>query len=350
MQTKNENVMRYLLIVAGILLMATIGCRKFDMPDNMPATNPILVNMVRGADVSWITEMEDAGLKFYDTTGKQTDGIQLMKDMNLNAIRLRVWVNPADKYNNIADVTAKAMRANSLGMKLMIDFHYSDSWADPGKQTTPAAWSGQDITTLQTSVYNHTHEVLSALKAKGITPGWVQVGNETNDGMLWPLGKASEHMDNFALLINAGYKAVKEIDSNIKVIVHLSNGYDNGLFRWMFDGLTKNNANFDIIGMSLYPATAEWQTPNQQCETNMKDMISRYNKAIMICEAGMPATAPVATNYFITDLFRRIHNLPDGKGLGIFYWEPQAYNKWQNYSLGAFDNSGKPTFAMDAFR
>ncbi|MVT11446.1 glycoside hydrolase family 53 protein [Chitinophaga tropicalis] len=342
--------MKKLFIATGILFLAMTSCKKYDMPGNTPATNPILANMVRGADVSWITEMEDDGLKFYDTTGKQTDGIQLMKDLNMNAIRLRVWVNPANGYNNLADVTAKAVRANNVGLKLLIDFHYSDSWADPGQQTVPAAWSGLDITALQTSVYNHTHEVLAALKAKGIIPAWVQVGNETNNGMLWPLGKASDHMDNFALLINAGYKAVKEIDSNIKVIVHLSNGFNNELYRWMFDGLTANKASFDVIGMSLYPATSEWQTPNQQCEANMKDMISRYNKEIMICEVGMPATAPVATNYFIRDLYTRINNLPGGKGLGLFYWEPQAYNRWQNYPLGAFDASGKPTFAMDAFR
>ncbi|MBW8684808.1 glycoside hydrolase family 53 protein [Chitinophaga rhizophila] len=342
--------MKKLIIATGMLFMAATGCKKYEMPGNTPTTNPILENMIRGADVSWITEMEAAGLKFYDTTGKATDGFQLMKDINMNAIRLRVWVNPAKGYNNTADVVAKAARAHKLGMQLLIDFHYSDTWADPGHQTTPAAWANQDIAGLQTSVYDHTKSVLTALKDKGIIPVWVQVGNETNNGMLWPLGKASDHMDNFALLINAGYKAVKEIDANIKVIVHISNGFDNGLFRWMFDGLTENKANFDIIGMSLYPSTNEWQTPNQQCEVNMKDMISRYNKEIMLCEVGMPASSPVATNYFIRDLYTRLHNLPDGKGLGIFYWEPQAYNRWENYGLGAFDATGRPTFAMDAFR
>jgi arabinogalactan endo-1,4-beta-galactosidase len=346
--------MKNLFITTGILLLAVIGCKKFDMPGNVPARNPILENMTRGADVSWLTEMEAAGIKFYDTAGTVKDGMQLMKELNMNAIRLRVWVNPANGYNNLADVTAKAVRAHNLGMKLMIDFHYSDSWADPGKQTTPAAWAAQDITQLQTSVYNHTLAVLTALKAKGIVPAWVQVGNETNNGMLWPLGKASDHMANFALLINAGYKAVKEIDSNIKVIVHLSNGYDNALFRWMFDGLTTNKANFDIIGMSLYPTlstgTNEWQTPTLQCEANMKDMVARYNKEIMICEAGMAASSVTATNRFITDLFSRVHNLPGNKGLGIFYWEPEAYKAWQGYELGAFDTTGRPTYALDAFR
>src|SRR5206468_7849700 len=134
---------------------------------------------------------------------------QLMKDIGMNSIRLRVWVNPSDGWCNTSDVVFKAISANSLGMKLMIDFHYSDSWADPGKQNKPDAWSSTDITVLHDSVYKHTVAVLNALKAAGVTPAWVQVGNETNDGMLWPEGKASTSMANFASLVNAGYDAVK---------------------------------------------------------------------------------------------------------------------------------------------
>lgn len=344
--------MKNLFIAAGLLLLTATGCKKYDMPGNTPSSNAILTNMTRGADVSWITEMEANGIKFYDSAGAAKDGMQLMKDLNMNAIRLRVWVNPANGYNNQADVIAKAERAHKLGMKLMIDFHYSDTWADPAQQTTPAAWSTQDINGLQTSVYTHTRQVLDALKAKGIVPAWVQVGNETNNGMLWPLGRASDHMNNFALLINSGYKAVKEIDTNIKVVVHLSNGFDTSLYRWMFNGLTANKASFDVIGMSLYPMLNfnSWQEANALCDINMRDMISRYNKEIMICEVGMAATSPVATNYFITDLYTKLHQLPGNKGLGMFYWEPQAYNKWQGYELGAFDANGKPTYAMDAFR
>ena len=267
----------------------------------------------------------------------------------MNAIRLRVWVNPSNGWCNTADVVAKAVRAKNMGLKVMIDFHYSDTWADPGHQSKPAAWTSQDFATLQTSVYNHTTDVLNALKTNGVTPTWVQVGNETNDGMLWPDGQASVNMSNFAALVNSGYNAVKSVDTSIKVIVHISNGYDNSLFRWMFDGLKTNGAKWDIIGMSLYPTTANWSTLNAQCLSNMNDMVSRYNKDVMICEVGMSWDQAATCQSFLNDLISKTKSVTNGRGLGVFYWEPESYNNWQGYTLGAFDNSGKPTVALNAF-
>ena len=304
----------------------------------------------KGADISWVTEMESGGLSFYNRNGLKEDAFQLMKDIGFNSIRLRVWVNPSNGWCNTTDVVNKAMRANQLGLKLMIDFHYSDSWADPGKQNKPVAWASQDFQTLQKSIYDHTVSVLTALKSNNITPKWVQVGNETNDGMLWPEGKASVSMSNFASLVNAGYNAVKSVDSSIKVIVHISNGYDNSLFRWMFDGLKTNNAKWDIIGMSLYPSASNWQTLNDQCLANMNDMISRYNKDVMICEVGMSWTDSSACKSFLSDLISKTKSISNNRGRGVFYWEPEAYNNWQGYTLGAFDNNGKPTIALDAFK
>jgi arabinogalactan endo-1,4-beta-galactosidase len=258
-------------------------------------------------------------------------------------------VNPAAGWNNAADVLLKAKRATQLGMRIMIDFHYSDDWADPGKQTKPAAWAMQDITALKTFVADHTGSVLLLLKNNGVVPEWVQVGNETNDGMLWPDGRASASMNNFAQLINAGYDAVKSVFPSAKVIVHISNGYDNSLFRWLFDGLQTNAAKFDVIGMSLYPAAANWQQYNVQCLANMNDMVARYNKEVMIVEAGMPWDNAATCQLFLTDLINKTKSVTSNKGLGLLYWEPEAYNNWQGYSLGAFDNSGKPTIAISAF-
>ncbi len=315
--------------------------------DTIPVTNTFFA---RGADVSWLTQMESQGLNFYDKPGTQKDLFQILKDEGINSIRLRVWVNPPGNYNNTTDVVTKAIRAKNAGMKIMIDFHYSNTWADPGHQEKPATWSTTEISVLQDSVYNHTLTVLSTLKSNSVIPNWVQVGNETNDGMLWPEGKASTNMANFALLINSGYNAVKAVDTSIKVIVHISNGYDNGLFRWMFDGLKTNGAKWDIIGMSLYPDPGNWNTLNSQCLTNMNDMVSRYNKPVMISEVGMSWVDSVACNSFIKDLVTKTKSIAGNKGLGVFYWEPEAYNNWQGYSLGAFDDSGKPTFALDAFK
>jgi len=333
------------------ILLALPACKKSgnDTGSNIitpPATTPFFA---KGADVSWLTEMESAGVKFFNSNGTETECMQLLKTTGMNAIRLRVWVNPTNGWCNTADLLTKALRAKNLGMKIMIDFHYSDSWADPGQQPKPAAWASLDMTALQTAVYDHTTAVMNTLKANGITPDWVQVGNETNDGMLWPDGKASVNMANYAKLVKAGHDAVKAVSSTSKVIVHISNGYDNNLFRWNLDGLKSNGASWDVIGMSLYPSAANWSTLNTQCLANMNDMISRYGSDIMICEVGMSWDQPTACNAFISDLVSKVRSLPNNKGLGVFYWEPEAYNNWKGYSLGAFDNAGKPTVALNAF-
>jgi arabinogalactan endo-1,4-beta-galactosidase len=344
-----RTIIKSLTIFSFPLLMLVSCTNKEPEPDIIvdPIPSPVLV---KGADVSWVTEMEAAGKKFYDSSGTQKDIFPLLKSFGMNTIRLRVWVNPASGYNNQSDVVAKAQRAQSQGYRILIDFHYSDSWADPGQQTKPAAWVGQDINGLKTSLANHTTTVLNALKTAGITPEWVQVGNETNDGMLWPEGKASVSMANFTQLVNAGYDAVKAVFPSTKVMVHLSNGWDNNLFRWMFDGLKNNGGKYDVIGLSLYPTPASWAMLNVQCLSNMNDMVARYNKELMIVEVGMSWDQAPTCRAFLTDLLDKVKAVTSNKCLGLLYWEPEAYGNWNGYTLGAFDNSGKPTDALKALR
>ena len=293
--------------------------------------------------------MEASGYKFYDTNGVQEDCIQVLKEEGINSIRLRAWVNPIDGWCNTNDVVVKALRAHAAGMRVMIDFHYSDTWADPGDQTKPAAWANLSFDSLVTTMYNYTYHVMDTLKSVGVIPSWAQVGNETNDGMLWEDGRASTNMQNFATLVTNGYNAIKAVSDTTKVIVHISNGYDNSLFRYIFDGLTSYNAKWDIIGMSLYPATNNWQSLDDSCYNNMYDMISRYNKPVMICEVGMEAIDTTDSKAFLTNIIAKTRSITNGNGLGVFYWEPECYNNWQGYSLGAFDNTGKPTIALSAF-
>ena len=331
------------------LLVAFPACKKSGSDNPVNPVIPTTPFFAKGADISWLTEMESAGIKFYNASGTQTEGMQLLKSIGLNTIRLRVWVNPTDGWCNKADVLAKATRAKNLGMKILIDFHYSDTWADPGNQTKPAAWAAMNIAGLEDAVYTHTADVMNALKTNGITPDWVQVGNETNNGMLWPEGKASINMDYYARFFKAGYNAVKAVSPTSKVMVHISNGYDNSLFRWNLDGLKNNGAAWDVIGMSLYPTASNWSSLNDQCMTNMNDMLTRFGSEIMICEVGMSWDQPAACNAFIADIISKNKSLPNNKGIGVLYWEPQAYNNWKGYTLGAFDNSGKPTAALNAF-
>jgi len=335
-------------------LASFTSCKKVDPNVTDPDPNDTVVitkdSLARGADVSWLTEMEQSGKMFYNAAGTQTECMELLKSLGMNAIRLRVWVNPSDGWCNTADLLVKAKRAHNLGMRLLIDFHYSDSWADPSQQTKPAAWATLSFVNLRNAVSTHTTSVLTELKNNGIRPEWVQVGNETGDGMLWPDGKASVDMANYAMLSNAGYDAVKAVFPSTKVMIHIQNGWNNTTFRWIFDGLKGQGAKWDVIGMSLYPTNTNWSTLNAQCFSNMNDMVSRYGSEVMVCEVGMDWRYPDACNLFLKDLITKVKAVNGKKGLGVFYWEPECYGGWKNYGLGAFDSSGKPTIALDAFK
>jgi arabinogalactan endo-1,4-beta-galactosidase len=317
----------------------------------LPAIPADAAVFAKGADVGWLSQMERSkGVNFYNADDVRQDCLQILRGCGINSIRLRVWVNPSDGWCGQADVVKMATRAKDLGFRIMIDFHYSDSWADPGKQTKPAAWKKHDIGQLVTDVADHTTAVLTALKSAGVTPEWVQVGNETNDGMLWKEGKASRSMANFAALITSGYNAVKSVFPDAKVIVHISNGFDNKMFRWIFDGLTANGAKYDVIGMSLYPGLSDGAELDRQCLANMNDMVSRYGKEVVLSEVGIEVDDESRAKAFLTDIIAKTKSVKDGKGLGVFYWEPECHDKWEGYTKGAFRNNGRPSAAFDAFK
>jgi arabinogalactan endo-1,4-beta-galactosidase len=331
------------LLTANHLLVFILFLLLFWFPKEVRS------QFANGADIGWLSQMESQGYIFINDSGIQKNCLTILQEHGINSLRFRVWVNPAKSWCGKKDVAMMAHRADSMGFRVMIDFHYSDYWADPGKQTKPKAWANDTMEQLLTHIYGHTYEVLDTLKYLGVVPAWVQIGNETNNGMLWPDGMASDHMDNFAAMVKSGYDAVKAVDSAIQVIVHLSNGYNNSMFRWMFDGLKNNNAKWDIIGMSLYPAYANglsWSECNGRCLTNMKDMIARYQTEVMIVETGYAYDDPVTANHFLLDLIDKTKSV---NGLGVFYWEPECYS-WSGYRLGAWDPATKkPTTAMDAF-
>ncbi|MDP5092071.1 MAG: glycosyl hydrolase 53 family protein [Polaribacter sp.] len=308
----------------------------------------------KGADISWMTEMQSNGFSWKDNNGVSKQLMPLLKEYDLDAVRLRVWVNPdvsqANGWCDIDDLVAKAELAKAAGLEVMICIHYSDWWADPGQQTKPAAWINFSVSQLETAVYNHTTDILTALSAKGITPKWVQIGNETNDGMLWNTGKASTGgFANYAKFLNAGTNAVKTFNTNIKTILHLASGNENGLFRWNIDGLLNNGMvfnRFDIIGMSLYPDENNWISMVNNTYNNMLDMKTRYTKDVMMVEVGFSSTRPDISHQFITYMIEKTRL---ANGLGVFYWEPIAHKNWKSYSKGAWDEDGSPSIAMDAF-
>jgi arabinogalactan endo-1,4-beta-galactosidase len=306
----------------------------------------------KGADISWLTQMENSGYQFYNDWGYRQDVLSILRDHGMTAVRLRVWVNPADGYyNSLDDVIVKAQWAKAAGMDVMIDFHYSDTWADPGNQWKPNEWKNLNFNELMGQVWSYTRDSLTELKNAGITPKWIQIGNETNNGMLWNDGLASNNMRNFAWLFNSGRNAAKEVFPQAKIIVHLANCHDNANFRWIFDGLKANGSEWDVIGASSYPRSATgltWQQATNLCRNNLNDMVSRYGSEVMVTEVGVPWDDPEA-KAILSDVISKVRSVNQGKGIGVFYWEPQAYS-WQGYTWGAWDpNTQRPTEALDAF-
>ena len=351
--------MKMTTIISACLLAASIACCSCS--ENGPITNPRQENsstikkesgFARGADVSWLTQMEAEGRKFYTpgTDRQEMECMELLRDYcGVNSIRLRVWVNPKEGWNNIDDVVVKARRAERLGLRTMIDFHFSDTWADPGHQEMPAAWKELSFDELKNALAQHVTETLTALVHAGVTPEWVQVGNETTPGMMLPVGSVDNPVQ-LTGLNNAGYDAVKSVLPEAKVIVHLDGGNNQWAYDRMFDILENNGGKYDMIGMSLYPYWAEqqgetggWQKVADDCIANIAHLKQKYNKPVMICEIGMPYDQGELCKQLITQMMAT--NVE-----GIFYWEPQAPNGYNDgYSLGCFDNDA-PTVALDAFK
>ena len=318
----------------------------------------------KGADISWITQMESDGQKFYTSAGKEMECTALMKELGFNSIRLRVWVDPDGGWCGKDDVLVKAKRAQELGMRIMIDFHYSDSWADPSKQITPAAWAAYDMEQMVEAVGAHTTEVLQLLKDNGVSVEWVQTGNEVNGGMLHPLGKVEGRThENFIRLARAGRVAARKVYPDVKTILHISNGHDEGLFDWFFNLMKLGAADYDIIGMSLYPAWWEnngwcdWKVNADKCLNNIKSMSSKYGKPVMLCEFGMPVWEPQTSKDAVKYMLEETQKIE--QCLGLFWWEPQTDGSWKPssyaalgwnaYDKGAFKN-GQATIALDPFK
>ena len=320
-----------------------------------PVTTPSSFIFSKGADVSWLPQMEATGYTFYDVDGTQKDGMQLLKDRGMNTIRLRVFVNPSTHKINghcsPAETVAMAVRAKNMGMRIMIDFHYSDTFADPTHQTKPAAWASHSFTQLKDDVYTHTFDVLNALKTAGVTPEWVQIGNEIPSGMLLPEGHIS-NWSQLAQLLNKGYEATKAINSSIKVIVNIDQGNNKARTKAFFDNATTNNVKYDVIGVSYYPywLGSDYTATIAGLGDTLTDMVYRYGKEVMVVEVGGDFTLVQNTKDMLTAVINAVKAVPNNKGLGVIYWEPQGEKSWSGYQLNAWQSNGKPSPALDAFR
>ena len=317
-------------------------------------------DFVKGADVGFLTGQERRGVKFHDRNGQERECLELLKnDYQMSAIRMRVWVNPrgGDCDKNV--LLAMARRVKALGMDLMVDFHYADSWADPGKQPIPAAWQGHSYKQMLQDLREHTIDVLSLLKQNGIEPRWVQVGNETANGLLWPMGHIEKNPKQYAGFIRAGYDAVKEVFPQATVLVHLDRGHKQSLYDWNLDIIKKYGGKWDMIGMSLYPYWAtKGGTPEQDnkiitdCMANIRHCSEKYGCDVMIVETGFEVDEQHPEKMEegrrqLARVIREARTATNGHCRGVFYWEPQCLPG--GYKLGAFDHHAAPTAIMEGF-
>ncbi len=355
------------LLTCSLLILSAMNtaCSDADNPktdlSNVTPETPVVIDRTtfpKGADVSWLTQMEAEGMKFYSQDGTEKELMTLLKDdCGVNSIRLRVWVNPTDGWNNMDDVLIKARRANALGLRLMIDFHFSDTWADPSNQIIPAAWKDYTFDQLKAAVAAHVTTMMNKLKAYNIEPEWVQIGNETRNGMMYQAEAGGEnisyggHYSNgaqFATLVNAGYDAVKAVFPDSKVIVHIDSGNQWSLYSRIFGNLKTNGGKYDIIGISLYPENDSWSDYIASAVSNIQQAYTTYGKDVMVVEFGMDYDQADACKSAITKLLT--DGTATGHLAGIFYWEPEAPNNYNGgYRKGCFDG-GKPTVALEAFK
>ncbi len=338
-----------------------------------PAALPI-----RGADVSSLQHAENLGAIYYDENGFQGNPLKILQDHGVNYIRLRVWVNPANGYNDKTNVIQFAQRVKARKLKLLIDLHYSDTWADPEHQIKPAAWAEHGFSQLQADVYDHTVEVCSSLKAAGLTPDMIQIGNEINPGMLLPDGSTA-NWNNLSSLLKQGYNAVKACSASIQVMLHIANAGDKaGACEW-FDRTASHGVMWDVTGLSYY---SYWHGSTQDMTSTVMEMISRYVKPVVIVETAYPFTieendeeknsihsvSQLSLGYPATpagqasNLRAVMEAARQGGAMGVFYWEPtwtavkgngwdptnpNSGCQWENQAL--FDYSGKALPAMSEF-
>lgn len=312
-------------------------------------------NFLMGGDVSMLYEIEQRGGKFYDNDVEK-DALTILADHGMNAVRLRLWVDPYDSSgnpygggtNDLATTIALAQRAKALGMDVLLNFHLSDFWADPGKQNKPKAWQNLTYSQLLTTVYNYTNSVITQMKLAGVLPDMVQVGNEISSGILWDDGKVGGGIDDFTklgeLLTSAinGINAALSPGEDIEIVLHLDHGGDHNLYTWWFDNIEAEGVDYDIIGLTYYPF---WHGTMGELAYNLNALVNRYDKDVMIVETaygftlddgdglgnsfytaeesvgGYPATVAGQTAY-LRDLKEIVKDVPDGRGRGIFWWEP----------------------------
>jgi len=307
-----------------------------------------------GADISWVPQMEAAGFVFRNKAGKEQDVLLTLKDYGMDTIRLRTWVNPSDNSHSghcsAEETVAFAKRCKKMGCRIMLNFHYSDSWADPKQQRIPAAWEDLSFDKLVKKMYDYTFEVITLFEQNNVELEWVQIGNETNPGMLIPMG-STDNFENLCKLYNSGHDAVKAVSPQTITMVHLAEINRTDFCINYIENLEKFNCRYDMLGFSVYPYWAHKESgmSYEECLTGYKksmfEIPKRFNKDIMLVETGGVDEDEEGTAKLFEDLLDVMAQQPKCKG--ILLWEPQGAKVWSRYTLSAWRADGIPSDALN---
>ncbi|WP_052012314.1 glycosyl hydrolase 53 family protein [Alicyclobacillus hesperidum] len=352
-------------------------------------------DFIMGADVSELYALEQAHKKFYDSNNVQENCLQILKNHGINWIRIRLWNDPTNALgqplgggdNNLATDIAIAKQAKALGLKIFLDFQYSDFWADPGKQNKPKAWANDSGSALENDIYNFTYDTLKTMNAQGVLPNMVQIGNEINNGILWPDGEsavaAAPLLQKAAAAVRAADPHVNDPNKKIKIVLHLAGDASGSVGTFTSDLNTwttgSTAVDFDVIGISYYPY---YHGTVAQDATILDTLASTYHKPVIVAETSEGWTLAQGDNTIntfdqnsayaagytptvqgqaeeIRDVINNVANVPDNMGLGMFYWGADWLpgdqtgwtsgqgSSWENQAL--FDFTGHALPSMNVF-
>jgi arabinogalactan endo-1,4-beta-galactosidase len=312
-----------------------------------------------GADVSFLKQAEEQGTVFREG-GEAKAGLQILRDHGYNWVRLRLFHTPTRLPNNLEYTIASAKDARKLGFKFLLDFHYSDSWADPGKQTIPQAWQGKSHEELVQAIFDYSRDTIAAFGKAGVLPQIVQVGNEITPGFLWPDGKLPANWDHFSELLKAAIRGVHAgcgTNTPPRIMIHIDRGGDKKATKYFLDKLKSYQVPFDVIGQSYYPW---WHGSLLDLRENLAFMAGEYHKDIIVVEVAycwrptqyrsrpgpFPET-PEGQRQFLEEVNREVLNTPGQRGIGVFWWEPAVTGGLR--SRGFFDDEGKALPVVEVF-
>jgi arabinogalactan endo-1,4-beta-galactosidase len=314
----------------------------------LPSMSAEAATFTKGADVSWLPQMEANGYTFYNASGVQQDVLTILKGYGMNAIALRSWVNPssdpANGHCSTEETAAMAVRGKNAGLSVLLGMHFGDTWNSVGHQTPPAAWASMTYSQMLDAMYNYVYHYLNVMKYNGVTPDWLKIGNEINAGICGTTGSLAHNPAQMTGLLNAAYDMCKQVFPSTPVLVHLGQPQNVSTIENFFDTYQANGGKWDISAFSSYGSGS---STIATIISDINTYKSRYGKPVIQVEFGGRYDRASRTR---TDLASYISGMKSISGLGVFYWEPEGYSPFTDYTMGAWDPATRrPTDALNGF-